>query len=633
MSAQVVLSISLILLFFFVGGGKRKGSFAIYLEPWHADIFAFLDLKKNVGSEEERARDLFYALWVNDLFMKRVEANEDWSLMCPNECPGLPDVYGEEFEQLYIKYEQEGRARKVVKAQTLWQAIITSQQETGTPYISYKDAVNRKSNHKNLGTIRSSNLCVAGETFVLTSDGNKRIDTLVDQTVRVWNGHEWSETTVRKTSNGSTMMKVTISNGKDLICTPEHKFWVLDEHKSLVEKPALNLSLADELFVIDDSLQRQIEIVTNLELDCMYGPTYCFTEPKRHMGVFNGLLTGQCNEIVQYTSPDDVAVCNLASIGLPKFIEDGKFNHLRLFDVTKVITRNLNKVIDRNFYPVEAARHSNMKTRPMGIGVQGLADVFAILRYPFDSPEAQELNREIFETMYFAALSASVELAKVEGPYPEFKGSPYSRGELQFDYWEESELSGRWDWTTLRENMKTHGVRNSLFIACMPTASSSQFLDNNECIEPFNSNIYVRRTLSGEFVRVNKHLLKDLIELGIWNETLKNKIVRNKGSVQGIAEIPKDIQHLYRTAWEIPMREQLLMSADRGAFIDQTQSLNCHMVDADYQKITSMHFYGWKKGLKTGMYYLRTKAAADAIQYTLDPTKKQDEEDCHACSA
>ncbi|QHT67600.1 ribonucleoside-diphosphate reductase subunit alpha [Rhodocytophaga rosea] len=464
------------------GGGKRKGAFAVYLEPWHADIFEFLQLKKNHGKEEMRARDLFYALWIPDLFMKRVEDNGTWSLMCPNECPGLSDCYGDEFEKLYEKYEREGRARKTVQAQELWFEILESQTETGTPYMLFKDHANRKSNQKNLGTIKSSNLCT---------------------------------------------------------------------------------------------------------------------------------------EIMEYTSLDEVAVCNLASIALPKFINNGKFDHQKLFEVTRVVTKNLNKIIDINYYPVPEARNSNMRHRPIGLGVQGLADTFIMLRMPFESDEAQGLNRDIFETIYFGAMTASMELAKKNGPYESFKGSPISKGIFQFDMWGVEPKSNRWDWNALRKQVKEHGVRNSLLLAPMPTASTSQILGNNECFEPYTSNIYTRRVLSGEFTVVNKHLLKDLVRLNLWNEGMKNKVIKSNGSIQNINEIPQHIKDLYKTVWEIKQKTIIDMAADRGAFICQSQSLNIHIQDPNFGKLTSMHFYAWKKGLKTGMYYLRTKAAADAVKFTV----------------
>ncbi len=465
------------------GGGKRKGAFAVYLEPWHADVFEFLDLKKNHGKEELRARDLFYAMWIPDLFMKRVEANDVWSLFCPNEAPGLADCYGDDFEKLYEKYEKEGRYRKQVKAQDIWFEILESQIETGTPYMLYKDHCNRKSNQKNLGTIKSSNLCT---------------------------------------------------------------------------------------------------------------------------------------EILEYTAPDEVAVCNLASISLPKFIIDGKFDHQKLYEVTKVITRNLNKVIDVNYYPVAEAEKSNKRHRPIGLGVQGLADALILLRMPFESEEAQGLNEDIFETIYFAAMTSSMELAKEQGPYETFKGSPVSKGIFQFDMWGVTPKSKRWDWETLKRDVKKHGVRNSLLVAPMPTASTSQILGNNESFEPYTSNIYTRRVLSGEFVVVNKHLLKDLVKLNLWNDSMKNKLITANGSVQNIAEIPQHIKDLYKTVWEIKQKTLIDMAADRGAYICQSQSFNVHMQDANFGKMSSMHFYAWNKGLKTGMYYLRTKAAADAIKFTVE---------------
>lgn len=473
------------------GGGKRKGSFAVYVEPWHADIFDFLDLRKNHGKEEMRARDLFYAMWMNDLFMKRVQEDASWTLMCPNECPGLYNVYGDEFDAMYIAYENAGKGRKTIKARELWEKILESQIETGTPYMLYKDAANRKSNQKNLGTIRSSNLCT---------------------------------------------------------------------------------------------------------------------------------------EIMEYTSADEIAVCNLASISLPMFVENGAFNHELLFDVTKRVTRNLNKVIDRNYYPVQEAENSNMRHRPVGLGVQGLADAFILLRLPFTSDEAKKLNQEIFETMYFAAVTASMEMAKEEGPYSTFQGSPISQGEFQYNLWglSDEELSGRWDWKSLRKEVMEHGVRNSLLMAPMPTASTSQILGNNEAFEPYTSNIYTRRVLSGEFIVVNKHLLHDLVNLGLWNESLKQEIMRANGSIQDIDAIPQDIKELYKTVWEMSMKDIIDMSRHRGYFIDQSQSLNLFMEGATFAKLTSMHFYAWQSGLKTGMYYLRTKSAVDAIKFTLNNDKKEE---------
>ncbi len=473
------------------GGGKRKGSFAIYLEPWHADVFDFLDLRKNHGKEEMRARDLFFALWTPDLFMQRVKEDGEWTLMCPNECPGLADTYGKDFEKLYKKYEKAGKGRKTIRARELWEKVVESQVETGTPYILYKDACNEKSNQKNLGTIRSSNLCT---------------------------------------------------------------------------------------------------------------------------------------EIIEYTAPDEVAVCNLASIALPMYIneETNTFDHEKLYNITRVITKNLNKVIDRNYYPVAEAKNSNMRHRPVGLGVQGLADTFIKLRLPFDSDEAKALNEEIFETIYFAALTSSMETAKEEGAYQTYEGSPISQGLFQHNLWgkKDEELSGRWAWGELRNQIKENGVRNSLLLAPMPTASTSQILGNNECFEPYTSNIYTRRVLSGEFVVVNKHLLLDLVKLGLWNDEMKNEIIKANGSIQGIDSIPENIKAIYKTVWEIKMKDIIDMSADRGHFIDQSQSLNLFIDQPNMGKITSMHFYAWEKGLKTGMYYLRTKAATQAIQFTVQKQAK-----------
>jgi ribonucleoside-diphosphate reductase alpha chain len=502
------------------GGGKRKGAFAIYLEPWHADIFEFLELKKNHGKEELRARDLFYAMWICDLFMKRVEENGEWSLFDPSEAPGLSEAYGKEFEMLYEKYEREGKARRTVQAQELWFAILESQTETGTPYMLYKDAANKKSNQKNIGTIKSSNLCT---------------------------------------------------------------------------------------------------------------------------------------EIMEYTAPDEVAVCNLASLSLPRYINNGKFDHQKLYEVTKIVTRNLNRIIDRNYYPVPEARNSNLRHRPIGIGVQGLADTFALLRMPFDGSEAKKLNSEIFETIYFGAMEASMDLASQEGAYETFEGSPVSKGIFQFDMWG-VQPSDRWNWNELKRKVKKNGVRNSLLLAPMPTASTSQILGNNECFEPYTSNIYTRRVLSGEFVIVNKHLMRDLVEIGVWDEDMKNELIAANGSVQDIDRIPQNIKDLYKTVWEMSQRTIIDMAADRGAFICQSQSLNLFISDPNFGKLTSMHFYAWKKGLKTGMYYLRSKAASDAIKFTVDKEKLQnkttalamkaaevaenegeacnlDDPDCLACSA
>ncbi|KAK3198483.1 hypothetical protein Dsin_021898 [Dipteronia sinensis] len=488
------------------GGGKRKGAFAVYLEPWHADIFDFLDLKKNHGKEEHRARDLFYALWVPDLFMERVQSDGQWSLFCPSEAPGLADCWGTEFERLYTQYEKDGKAKKTVPAQNLWFEILTSQIETGTPYMLFKDTCNRKSNQQNLGTIKSSNVCT---------------------------------------------------------------------------------------------------------------------------------------EIIEYTSPTETAVCNLASIALPRFVREKGipieshpsklvgsrgsksryFDFDKLAEVTAVVTENLNKIINVNYYPVESARWSNLRHRPIGIGVQGLADTFILLGMAFESPEAQQLNKDIFETIYYHALKTSAEIAAKEGPYETYQGSPVSKGILQPDMWDIIP-SNRWDWPALRDLISKNGVRNSLLVAPMPTASTSQILGNNECFEPYTSNIYSRRVLSGEFVVVNKHLLHDLTEMGLWCPAIKNKIIYDNGSVQNIPEIPKELKIIYKTVWEIKQMTLVDMAVDRGCYIDQSQSLNIHMDQPNFKKVTSLHFRAWSRGLKTGMYYLRSRAAADAIKFTVDTSVK-----------
>lgn len=479
------------------GGGKRKGAIAVYLEPWHADIFDFLDIRKNHGKEEMRARDLFPALWIPDLFMQRVEENSDWSLFDPNEAPGLCDNYGEVFATMYKQYEQEGRFRKQVKARELWNAILEAQIETGTPYMCYKDAVNEKSNQKNIGVIRSSNLCT---------------------------------------------------------------------------------------------------------------------------------------EIMEFTNADEVAVCNLASLALPRYVSENGFDFEKLYEITKIVTRNLNKVIDGNYYPVPETENSNFKHRPIGLGVQGLADVFILLRLPFESEEAKQLNIDIFETIYFAAMEASMELAKAQCAYGSFKDSPLSEGKFQFDLWNVAP-SERWNWKELRKDVMEFGVRNSLLLAPMPTASTSQILGNNECFEPYTSNVYNRRVLSGEFVVVNKHLLKDLIALNLWDAKMKNRLIAENGSVQNIEEIPADLKELYKTVWEIKQKTIIDMSADRGAFICQSQSLNLFMAEPNMAKLTSMHFHSWKSGLKTGMYYLRTKAAADAIKFTVETVQStEDKQAAISCS-
>ena len=825
-------------------GGKRNGSFAIYLEPWHADIEDFLRLKLNQGAEEDRARDLFYGLWIPDLFMKRMEAKQDWTLMCPAECPGLADCHSEEFEKLYESYEQAGKGRRTIPAQKLWQMILDAQIQTGTPYLCYKDAANSKSNQQNLGTIKSSNLCVAPETLVLTDKGYFPIKELTGKTVNVWNGNEWSETTVQKTGQNQKLITVNLSNGATLTCTPYHKFLIHQNYedqrsikdsvrvdaqdlkagmklkkfsapivdtlnynfpyaythgffcgdgtyssgnpicslygskKDLIEyleirstsgkedacgrinttlpkdmlpkftvplKASINTKLRwlEGLSDADGSIARNgtneslqiasIEFkfldeirmmlltlgvhskvtkafdarLTMLpdgrggykEFDCKplwrllvsssalyklnnigfspkrlkytnrepqrnaeqfvkveavidlgrYDDTYCFNEPINHAGVFNGILTGNCTEIMEFTSPDESAVCNLGSLALPKFVENGSFNFEKLRHYTSILTRNLDIVIDKNYYPTPECRNSNMRHRPIGIGIQGLADVFALMRLPWASEAAAKLNREIFENIYYAALETSIfrtcdptvmtfnhSTFETDGCYPSYKGSPLSEGKMQFDLWNEKPKNTPYlDWNTLRNSLKHYGARNSLLVAPMPTASTSQILGNNECFEPFTSNLYARRVLAGDFMVINKYLVNDLTKLGLWTSDTRTQIISDNGSIQNIPEIPAEIRELYKTAWEIPQKTLINMARDRAPFVCQSQSLNLFLAEPTYAKISSMHVYAWKQGLKTGCYYLRTKAVSSAQKFTIEPTKKPSvgDTDCLMCSA
>jgi len=840
------------------GGGKRPGSFAIYLEPHHPDVMQFLDLKKNHGNEAERARDLFLALWVSDLFMERVDADVEWSLLDPDECPGLNDVYGDEYKELYERYESEGRARKVVKARDVWKKALDSQMETGTPYISYKDHVNRKSNQKNYGIIRSSNLCVAPDTKILTSNGYETIKELEDQEVNVWNGEQFSKTIVRKTGENQKLLKITLSNGMELKCTEYHKFYVqtkygrknyekmeakdlkegmklikynlpciksgneefkyaythgfwcgdgtynrknkeiyqcpykareggkycgyhlnqktnikldnMDESRcqGICNEPRKNLSLYAEkkklvnnldifsstfvedkigryncilpndmrekfevpmnddyktklewfaglcdadgtiakngtneslqlcsieldflrkillmlqtigidskiriskeegysmlpdenrklkkyetktayrLLITSNELQKMLDlgfkthrlhvnINKNIQRDAKHfikvekiedvndlSDTYCFTEPIKNMGMFNGILTGNCAEILLYSDKDEYSVCNLASICLPMFVENNnKYNYEKLEQVVRIAITNLNKIVDRNFYPVHQTEYSNKKHRPVGLGVQGLADVFYKMRAPFEGDRAREINRNIFETMYYAAVKTSCELAKVEGPYETFEGSPMSQGQFQFDLWG-VEPSDRYDWEALRHEVIKYGIRNSTLMAVMPTASTAQIMGNTECIEPITSNIYTRRTIAGDFVVVNKYLIEDLIKLGLWNKELKDMIIADNGSIQNIDGIPQEVKNLYKTAWEVKQKSVIQLAADRGPFICQTQSMNLFFEEPTYNVLHSAQFFGWKSGLKTGSYYIRSRPKVQAQQFTIDPKK------------
>jgi ribonucleotide reductase alpha subunit len=738
--------------------GKRKGSFSVYLETWHADIFEFLDLKKNQGHDNVRARDLFYAMWIPDLFMKRVEENGDWYLMCPDECPGLQDAYGDKFDRLYNGYVEENRYRKKIKAQDLWFKILEAQIETGTPYMLYKDSVNKKSNQREYGTIRSSNLCVRGDTLILTNTGYHPIEHLKDQNVGVWNGHEWSKVTVKQTGTGQQLLRVTLNDGSSLDCTDYHKFYdprgneiragdlvkgtellsakkfpIIREGTSsetqsvpvpytfgLLDKdPPINCDLATKLRWLEGFFEgrrgltfrysadqlpfinqlrlffntlgviprivqtqdsywhvsiilRDIQLLTNLglkrcpslvagtfngtprlivtDIEKLPGTfdTFCFTEPLRGKGIFNGILTGQCSEITLYSDPNETAVCNLLSIALPKFVDTKKrtFNFEELKEVARYAVRGMNKVIDVNYYSTPESEYSNKKHRPIGLGIQGENDVFIMMRYPFESAEARQLNKDMFEAIYYGAVEGSIDMAEEDGPYSTYAGSPFSQGLLQFDLWAEHDPTvldflkeSRWDWKNLKERMKKHGMRNSMLTTCMPTASTAQILGNTECMEPIDSCIFKRRVLSGDFTVINKHLVEDLMKLGLWSNEMKERIIIDNGSIQRIPEIPDDIKALYKTVWEISQKTLIDYSADRGPFIDHSQSLNLFVEKPTLKKLTSMHFYGWKKGLKTGMYYLRSKSAAGAAKFSVDATleakskdAKYTEEEKLACS-
>jgi ribonucleotide reductase alpha subunit len=769
------------------GGGKRNGSFAIYLEPWHADIEHFLQLRKNHGDEEMKARDLFYALWMPDLFMERVKADGNWSLMCPDECPGLADVYGDDFVTLYEQYETSGKCRKTMKARDLWFQVLDAQMETGTPYLCYKDSANRKSNQKNLGTIKSSNLCVAPETLILTDNGPIQIHKLKDQNVNVWNGFEFSEVTVYQTGVDQPLLSVETDDGAILRCTHYHRFFIksqdntyidmvqaselkpgdilmdcefpvikecmqefekhynnshitvnngyiymyadsidtIREYKCLLQGCGVNATInrdkniskqpfivltPEDIYILHNNgfspkewhtnshifsnipntvTKKEIKIKAVVDF-LRKDDTFCFTEPNRNAGIFNGMITSQCSEIIEYSDEQETAVCNLASIALPAFVyqknDDGvsyHFDYDKLHEITKVITYNLNRIIDINFYPTDKTKRSNLRHRPIGIGVQGLADVFMKLGLTFYSEKSKEINRNIFETIYHAAVEQSCEIAEnrfhlleplhlyddfsdrlsidehvelrkhinsyeepllhtqYRGAYSTFKGSPASEGILQFDLWNVIP-SDRYDWDLLKQKIKTYGLRNSLLLAPMPTASTSQILGYNECIEPITSNIYNRRTIAGEFILANKYLMHDLLNLDLWNEKVKNNIIANNGSIQHLDIIPVEIREKYKTVWEIPMRQLIDMAADRGAFVCQSQSLNLWLEEPNYSNLTSMHFYSWSKGLKTGIYYLRRRARHQAQQFTIEPEKKDlgaqlieetEDEICEMCSA
>ena len=784
--------------------GRRKGSFAIYLTPDHPDILEFLDLRKGQGSEQMRARDLFLAMWLSDLFMEQVQKNGDWYLMCPDECPGLNDVYGDDYKKLYYSYVEKKMYRSKIKAQDVWVKILDSQMETGTPYMLYKDSINNKSNQKNIGVIKSSNLCVDGETMILTSEGYYRISSLENKRINIWNGREFTKTVVKKTGNNQAMMTIMFSNGCRLTCTPYHKFYndkgrkidasnlkigtqLIKYELPIVSNPQilhdsfnvgkqmslmcqidnaneqitedslsemikeiivpinftvkskifwLNGLLTEGLGFVNETLNKKVITIHSLyitflentllllqtlschpviiqnanhnyysliindtdikiliqngfvfsneyiclsdvEFKTYYYPknenvyvvdivpndkvadTYCFKEPNRGMGIFNGVLTGNCSEITLYSDDKEYAVCNLASVALPKYVEydpDGKpyFNHQLLYEVSKNIVLPMNNVIDYNYYPTPETKLSNMRHRPIGVGVQGLADVYIKMRFPFESAEAKQLNKEIFETLYYGTLTGSMELSKKVGFYSTFEGSPFSEGKLQFDLWKEYDninlneyISGRWDWNSLKEDIKKYGVRNSTLLTCMPTASSAQIMGNSDTMEPIDSCIYKKRVLSGEYIIANKYLVNELTSLGLWNKQMKDLIIANNGSIQNINSIPDKTKALYKTVWEMSMKNIIDQSLDRSIFIDQTQSLNLFMQQPNYKKLTSMHFYAWSKKLKTGMYYLRQVSKVSAGKFSVDPEleKKLRElyvskqttppivEDCEMCSA
>lgn len=644
------------------GGDKRKGSFAAYLEPWHADVLDFLNLRKNNGAEEMRARDLFLALWIPDLFMRRVEANLDWTLMCPNECPGLTEVYGPEFDELYETYEREGRGRTKIPAAQLFNLIIESQIETGTPYLLYKDAANAKSNQKNLGTIKSSNLCVAPETEILTREGPRQIQSLDGLWTEVWNGEQWSEVQVVQTGQNQPLLQVEVEvtevnprgpgiytaiagrHTKYLDCTPYHKF-ILKDGKTRVAAEDLQSGMQLAMWTRPEDGYEIYQRVGCVKHTGRVDDTYCFKEPLRQAGVFNGILTGQCAEVIEYTNSEQVSVCNLASIVLPKYVDKKAqtFDFKTLRDITAVITRNLNRIIDGNFYPIPETKTSNMKHRPIGIGIQGLADVFAMLKMPFDSEAAAALNREIIENIYYAAMSESCLLACKYGPYDSFHGSPASKGQLQFHLWGGASASSNpheagipqeypkktpyLDWEILIRDVQRYGIRNSLLLAPMPTATTSQIMGAQECHEPFTSNIYVRKVLAGEFIVVNKHMVEDLDELGLWTGDMQRAVIAAEGRIQHLLEIPSAIRERYKTAWDIKQRVLINMARDRAPFVCQSQSLNLFIEKPSIPLIKAMHLYAWSTGLKTGCYYLRTKPLAKTQAFTVEPPS------CTTCSS
>lgn len=661
--------------------GKRKGAFAFYLEPWHADIMSFLDVKKNRGKEELRARDIFTALWVPDIFMRRLKEQVEtdtevmWSLMCPDMCPGLTEVYGEEFDKLYEGYETEGRFVKQVPVLSIWKAVMDSQLETGVPYIAYKDKANEKSNQKNLGVIKGSNLCVSQGTKILVRNkannmemiNDSEIESFENQRVEIWNGFEWSEVTVKKTSDRSKLIRIHVTmnkyfddNGnkqyqdtdqKFLDCTEQHKFYLCgnadDSEAKVVE--AQNLKVGDKLESWTEPSGVTVEaVITEIEDFNVLGKTFCFAEPIRNKGMFNGIVTGQCIEILEYTSVDEVAVCNLASINLQQFVvnEDKRkrpyFDFEAFGETVEFIVENLNRVIDVTVYPLEEAKSSNLKNRPVALGVQGFADALFKLKMPYESQESFDLNRQVFEALYYHALKSSNRIAKTLGAYDSFEGSPASQGKLQFDLWGVNP-SKDFDWDDLKKSIKKDGLRNSLLVACMPTATSSLLFGSTESFEPLTSNVYVRKLLSGDTVVVNEHLLKELKDLGLWSPEMKSELIKNEGSVQNL-DVPDHVKNLFKTAFEVKQMNVLRMAADRGPFICQTQSMNIHLTNPTYSQLTSVQLMAWRLGLKTGMYYLRRLTDAKTRKFTEHSTNPNltielpeacsiNDSDCLTCSS
>lgn len=623
------------------GGGKRKGSTAVYLEPWHADIESCILSQKQQGIPEKLCRDLFLALWVPDLFMDRLKTSIKtgqpvmWSLMCPNECKGLADVYGEEFNKLYQSYEHQGKYRKQISIVALWNLIVSTQIETGKPYLMYKDHVNRKCNQNNIGTIKSSNLCVAGNTKILTKAGYQEIQTLVGQNVEVWNGSEWSLAPVAQTGTNQELLKITTTDGCSLNCTSYHKFHI-QESSNVVIKQADELMIGDQIieYLLPNpnnigSSKAPIVKISSIEPVEGLHDTFCFNEPKKHLGIFNGILTGQCSEITIYSDEKQVGVCNLASICLPQFVSNGTFDYQLLNNIMQRVVYNMNKVMDNNKYPIEQAKYSDDMNRPIGIGVQGLSEVFMLLKIPFDSPMARRLNSQIFETMYFAAMTASNKLAQVHGPYKNFATSMTAKGIFQFDLWDDVILSKMWNWEDLKHKVKRTGIRNSLLMCIMPTAGTSIITGHSESVEVPQSNIFTRSTLSGRFQVVNKYLVKDLKELNLWNRSIRNKIIQNDGSVANISEIPQNIRDVYKTIYEYKMSHFIEMCSDREAFVCQSSSNNRFVIDPTVSKLTKMHLYSWKMGLKTSSYYVRVKQLTTGKKLI----EKEEDPECLACSA